>query len=475
MRTLIENAEVDGRTVSVVIDGGKVEALGDGSIAAEDHFDVRLDAAGGALLPGLHDHHVHLLAMAARRNGVDGDGIDSPDSFDDALHDGARRAGAEWLRVSGFDEFRHGELDRDRLDAIVGDQRVRVQHRSGLAWVLSSAGLDEVLGGVAQADLPDGVERTPDGRPTGRLLRLDAWLSERIGFSAPSLEGMGADLAAFGLTGVTDATYALGIGRATILRRAIVDGLIPQRLVLLGTDRSEIDAIDALEQGSGPWAQIGPMKIVIDEVLGLDPDALAERIVSAHDSDRAVAVHAVSRAETVTTATAFAIAGTLSGDRIEHGSVLPTDLDPLLANTGLTVVVQPGLVYERGDFYRDVVSLEDAAVLHRAASLLDAGIAVSVGTDAPVSSVDPWATIAAASTRRTRSGHVLGAEEAVSARTALEWYLTDPLDPGGAVRTVRVGSTADLCLLALPLSTALAAPDARHVRATWVGGRLVHS
>lgn len=472
MRTLITNAEVEGRYVSVVIDNGIIATVADEVDLAVERADVAVDAAGGALLPGLHDHHVHLLAMAARRNSVDVDDINSPSGFDRALQMAAAAANGEWVRVAGYDEYRHGPLEVGRLDALVGRVCVRVQHRSGLAWVLSSAGLDEVLNDCATSDEPHGIERGPDGLLTGRLLRLDGWLAGRIGREAPSLAWLGAELAAMGFTGVTDATPSLGAGRAALLKAAVNDDSIPQRIVLLGVDESEVQNKGVDHE---PWARIGPAKIVIDEMVGLDPDALAGEIAAHHENGRSVAVHAVSRAETVTTVTAFALAGSRKGDRIEHGSVLPLDLDPVLAQSGITVIVQPGLVHERGDFYRDAVEPEDFAVLHRAASLLQSGISVAVGSDAPVASIDPWSTIAAASTRVTRSGEVLGQVERVPAATALRWYLTDPLDPGGPPRRVRVGSAADLCLLDVPLSEALAVPDVKHVQMTWVGGRLVHS
>ena len=53
-----------------------------------------------------------------------------------------------------------------------------------------------------------GIERGGDGRPTGRLFRLDTWLGERVrGSERPSLAAVGRELAACGVTGVTDATY----------------------------------------------------------------------------------------------------------------------------------------------------------------------------------------------------------------------------------------------------------------------------
>jgi len=459
MKTVITNAEVDGRLVSVVIDGGNIVEITEDVVTLG--ADV-VDASGGALIPGLHDHHVHLLAMAARREGIDLDPLQSPRAFDDALRSASANSASGWLRASGYDEHRHGALDCRRLDALVGNRPLRVQHRSGLAWVVSTAGLDLLLNG----ELPEGIERDADGVPTGWLLRLDEWIADRIAPTAPSLREVGAELAAFGITGVTDATPNLGQGRLELLRSAVSDRSLPQRLVLLGVDDPATVA---------DFARVGPAKIVIDEVTGLDPDALAQIISAHHLKDRAVAIHAVSRAETVTAVTALALAGIHPGDRIEHGSVLPEDLDAILASGSVTVVIQPGLVGERGDHYLSSVDREDLPFLHRAASLQSAGIAVAIGSDAPVTSADPWVTIATATTRQTRSGNVIGESERVDARTALGWYLSDPLDPGGSPRRVVCRSAADLCLLDVPLEQVLAAPDAAHVRMTWVGGRLVHS
>jgi predicted amidohydrolase YtcJ len=69
----------------------------------------------------------------------------------------------------------------------------------------------------------------------------------------------------------------------------------------------------------------------------------------------------------------------------------------------------------------------------------------------------------------------LGAAERVEAATALGWYLTDPLDPSGPIRRVKVGARADLCLLDAPLAEVLVNPSASHVRTTWARGRLVYS
>ena len=146
---LIRRAEVAGRIVDVASADGVIAAIGDG---VADGADVVLDADGGAVLPGLHDHHVHLLAMAAAARSVDvGTSLD-------AL---AQAPGDGWVRAVGYHESVSGPLDRARLDALVPDRPVRVQHRSGQLWVLNSAALRVV-----------GSRHEPDGR----LYRADDWL-----------------------------------------------------------------------------------------------------------------------------------------------------------------------------------------------------------------------------------------------------------------------------------------------------------
>jgi predicted amidohydrolase YtcJ len=502
---VLRDVEVEGRRVDVRLVGGSVAEIGPRLIVPLGEDEV--DGGGGVLLPGLHDHHVHLLAMAARRVGVDLDPLLDASAADAAIRAAAIRAaaadlargtrargqekrtvsgsedlargtraggqekrtvsgeGARWVRVAGYDEHRHGAMGRARLDALAPGVAVRVQHRSGLAWVLSSAALTEVgLDGTDPG--PDGVERGPDGRPTGWLHRLDAWLGERVPRTevADGLARVGHDLAALGITGVTDATHALGRERAALLRAAVDEGALPQRVVVLGLDDP------SLVEG---WARLGPAKLLADEALGLDPGGLAGRVAEHHAVGRAVAIHAVTRAENVATVAALVEAGTVPGDRIEHGSVLPPDLDPLLVDGGVTVVVQPSLVAERGDHHLAEVDPDDLPLLHRHASLLAAGVRVGVGSDAPVTSVDPWAGLVAASSRRAPSGAVVGPLEAVPPAVALGWYLADPSDPGGPPRRISVGAPADLCLLDAPLADVLAEPSGERVRATWVGGRLV--
>ncbi|MTA78690.1 MAG: amidohydrolase family protein, partial [Actinobacteria bacterium] len=223
-RVLIRDAEVDATLVDVLIESGFIaqivataeERIDPASIDGDGDavIDAVIEAAGGALLPGLHDHHVHLLAMAARMATVDLDGCATPEAFDLMITAASRDFSDGWVRAGGYDEHRHGALDRDRLDALVGDVAVRVQHRTGLSWVLSSSALARTDVSVSNDPC---IERDETGRATGWLHRGDSWLAEQIGVTAPDLAPVGRELAALGITGVTDATVDLGTGRLELL------------------------------------------------------------------------------------------------------------------------------------------------------------------------------------------------------------------------------------------------------------------
>ncbi len=455
---ILRNVEVAGRPgLDVRLQDGRVAEIGE-HLAARDES---LDGQGGALIPGLIDHHIHLLATAAQAQSLRLEGVRDVAGFAQALGEAlaARPAGA-WLRATGYHERMAGELDRDLLDRLAPAHPVRVQHQTGSLWVLNSLAM------AALGELPDEAERDATGRPTGRIWRGDAWLRSRLQASAPELAPLGRRLAALGVTGLTDASATTEAGAAEILARAHRAGDLPQRLTLMSAGR-----LAAPEDGA---FQVGPVKVLLDDARLPDLDAFAGIILGARPQGRAVAVHCVTAGELALTLAAFQIAGAQPGDRIEHGGVIPRDAIPTLAALGLTVVTQSAFVFERGDRYLAEVEPAEQGDLYRCASLLAAGVPVAGSSDAPYASPDPWAGMAAAIRRRTRAGAPIGQDERIAPAAALALYLGAPTAPGGRPRRVEVGVAADLCLLGAPLAQALAEPSAGHVRATLIGGELAY-
>ncbi|MGV9922549.1 amidohydrolase family protein [Nocardia rhamnosiphila] len=456
---LIRDAELPGgRRTDVLLRRGVVAALGKDPAAARVPV---LDAEGGALLPGLHDHHLHLHALAADADSVrcGPPQVRTPADLARAL---AAAPGDDWIRGVGYVETVAGLLDSAALDALHGARPVRVQHRSGALWILNSAAAARV--GLDSASEP-GVERDAAGRPTGRLWRADTWLRSRLPDTGPpDLTAVGARLARYGITGITDATPDLTDESLAALITAATSGCVPQRLTLLGVP---------LGRTCAAGVAAGPYKIVLADSGLPDIETLVGTVRRAHELDRPVAVHCVSREALFLLLAVFDETGTIPGDRIEHGAVVPAESLGVLRRLGLTVVTQPGFLADRGDDYLRRVDPADLPDLYRCRSMAESGVGLALSSDAPYGPLDPWQVVAAAVARRTPDGRVVGPAETLRPAAALGRYLAPLRDPGGPARGIAPGAAADLVLLDRPITRQLAEPDAAAVRATIIGGRIV--
>ena len=379
--------------------------------------ETTIDARGGALIPGLHDHHIHLLALAASRRSVrcGPPEVTSTAQLRTALDSAP---GTGWIRGVGYVESVSGMLDREMLDGFCGDRPVRIQHRSGKMWFLNS---------LACAQL--GLEPSSDGQ----LFREDTLLRERLDHENIEQETLDVEatsdwLASYGVTGITDTTHSNNDATARLFGTLNLS----QRVMLMGNEQ----------------LAEGPLKIMLDDYALPEIGAFRKRITRAHERDRPVAVHCVTRTELVFAVSTLLEAGTISGDRIEHASVTDDPAMELIARSGLTVVTQPNLILERGNQYLDEVDHKDHPYLYRCRGFVDAGVPLGGGTDAPFGRPDPWAAMRAAVTRQTDDGRVIGECEALTPRQALALFTTHPDDPGGPERRIAPGEAADLCLLA---------------------------
>lgn len=437
---LVRDAEVDGRRVDVRVGADRVVAVGPG-LGRRPGEDV-VDAGGGALLPGLVDHHLHLFALAAALSSVHC----GPPTVRDAAGLAAVLAAAAadehgWVRGTGYHESVAGHLDAAALDRLHPHRPVRLQHRSGALWMVNTVAAQRLA--LASADHP-GVERGPDGAPTGRLWRADDWLRARLPPTGlPDLAPVGALLARHGVTAVTDATPDLDPVATAAIADAVRRGTLPPRVHLLGAP---------LDRPPPAPLTAGAYKIVLADSGLPDLAELTARIGAAHAAGRPVAAHCVTREALVLLLVALDEAGGLPGDRIEHAALVPAELVDDIARRRLRVVTQPGFLADRGDAYRRDVPAADLPDLYRAASLRAAGVPLALSSDAPYGPLDPWTVIAAAADRRDPTGAVLGPAERLPAAVALDAYLAPPEEPGGQPRRVRPGAGADLVLLDRPLA-----------------------
>jgi len=450
-----------GRPVDIRIAGGRIVAVEPGlnPHTGEDLLQV----FGTIVLPGLHDHHLHLRSLVAAGRSIQV----SPEEVRgrDELASTLQRAPVDrlgWRRAVGYHESVAGELNRWSLDAIAPGPPTRVQHRSGTLWMVNSAAVDFL--GLEALDTA-GVERDEQGQATGRLVRMDDWLARRLPDEDPvtELAAVSRHMAARGLTGVTDATPDATPDGVDGLAGAVEDGRLLQRLHLMCAPHVDVPA--------HPLVTRGPQKVMLDDDRLPALDDLIDVMRCAHGCGVSVAVHCVTPAQLALTVAAFEAAGVRPGDRVEHGSVVAAEFIPVLARARLTLVTNPGFVFARGDSYLEDVDEHDVPFLYPCASLLDGGVTVAAGTDAPFGPADPWTAIRAAVSRRTRGGRSVGASEAVSLATAIALFTGAATAPGHP-RSVTVGQPGDLCLLADGAVPEPGQSDA--VAATLVAGRLVH-
>lgn len=449
---ILHDIEVDGvGGLAVRVAGDRIAEVGPALAGGAAPDEEVVDGHGGVLLPGLHDHHLHLRALARARASVEcgPPAVRSPAALDGALSAAADRLppGA-WLRGVGHDDRWGGPLDRARLDGLAGHHPARVQHRSGHLWILNTRAL-ALAGDAVSSAAPDGLLYDGDHLLHGLDPQPDA--HERAAVAEVS-----AELARLGVTGLTDATVTNDA--ATVRRHADWQrtGALLQHVHLLG--------------GAGVD---GARKLVLAEHDLPALDDLSATIAAEHAAGRGVAIHAASRATVVLALAALQAAGTDRADRLEHASVAPPEIVAWLAGLGVTVVTNPGFVAAHGDRYLDEVEPDDRPWLYPGRAYVDAGVPLAAGSDAPFGPADPWLAMQAAVDRRTDGGALLGEGEALTPEAALALYTGPATDPGGPRRRIAPGEPADLCLLAVPWVEARARLTADYVAATLVDGAIV--
>ena len=448
---LIANTEIYGVGVADLrIENGKIAAIG--RLAGEPGEEI-LDQGGAAVLPGLNDHHIHLMAYAAALDSVacGPPRVNTQEELIEALANATPNSHG-WVRGIGYHESVAGDIDRRRLDAIRTDVPVRVQHRTGRLWIVNSSGLER-LALACDGEVASEGER-------GRFFDRDEVLRKLWGGGTPPIAAASRRLASFGVTGLTDLTPGNDTADACGFDRLRAAGSLLQRIRVGGKPEMR-------------HAPAGPTKVHLHDSSLPDYDGLCRLIEGSHARGREVAMHCVTEAELVFALAAFRDAGTRCGDRIEHASVTPPVLLDQIRELGLLVVTQPQFVAERGDDYLRDLPDEEHAWLYRCRGFLDRGIPLAGGSDAPFGHADPWRAMRAAVERRTASGQLLGAREALSPEQALSLYL-GALEQPGRERRIAVGAAADLCLLDRPWREARAVLRSASVSATIQAGRVVY-
>lgn len=445
-----------------------------------------LDAEGGWLVPGLWDHHVHVVqwALVAQRQALG--------QATSAAHAARIMAGAPILadgrRVgTGYRDALWPELpSRAVLDAATGDVPTYLINSDVHSVWLNSAALRREGHDLDESGV---LREAPAFEISRRLNEVDPAVSDAL------VADMAADAATRGVVGLVDLDMAWN--EAAWARRLnagfdalrVEFGIYPDWL-----ERAIGEGLRTGQPARGTTSQlatVGSLKVITDGSLGTrtaatshaypgDPhnhgvlnvprEELFELMTAATGAGLSCAIHAIGDVAGSHALDAFTATG--AAGTIEHAQLLAHADIPRFARLGVAASVQPEHAIDDRDM-TDSIWATQTALAFPLRALADAGATLLFGSDAPVAPLDPWAAIAAA-VFRTRDGRApWRAEQGIDVATALA--ASSHGGSGDNAAIIAPGHLADLALCATNPHMATE-PQLRAMRvdATLLGGRLTH-
>jgi predicted amidohydrolase YtcJ len=486
-----------GRAVHVV--AGRIAWLGPAADAPS--ADRVLDGAGALLTPAFVDAHVHATATGLALTGLD---LHAATSLREAVTRLAVQTAAAptgTVLGTGWDETDWPEgrgLTRADLDAVVGDRPAYLARVDVHSATVSTALLDRV----------PGITGLPGYSPDGRL-RLDAHSAARNAAygSVPADQRRSAQRATLA------AAAALGIGTVHEMAGPEVSsapdlaelleltaGAPGPRLVGYWGELSERGGLDVVRElglagaggdlfcdgalGSHTAALSAPYADRPDTAgsLRFELGSLVEHVRACTVAGLQAGFHCIGDAAVDQVLAAVTVVAEELGraavracrHRLEHVEMVSDAAIAAMARLGMVASVQPAFDATWGGasrMYAERLGADRAAACNPFADLLDAEVTVAIGSDAPVTPLDPWGGVHAAVDHTTRSSG-LRPFDAFDAATHGGWVAARTEHPEGPLA---VGAPADLALWAtgLTLSGVLAARARPDCRQLLVAGELL--
>ena len=446
--------DVPDAPVDVLVERGVVTALGAG-LARPGGVD-EVDAAGRWLIPGLWDQHTHLAQWTLSSQRLDLAGMRSPEEVTRAV--AQRIATAPDLPIIGWGH-RSASWDREvtvtELDAVSGDTPVVLISGDGHhAWLNTTALLH-----LAMPVRDSVVRETEWFAAYPRLVTL-------VGSDGTSPEAYRRmlDLAASqGIAGMVD--FEFGASRDDWAERWTHDCDVLRIRWATYVDTLDDVIASGLRTGDSlfgdPRLTMGPLKIISDGSLNtrtawccepygdahrleypagqpnLSGDELREQLSRAHAGGLEIATHAIGDAAVREALAAYAATGARGS--IEHAQMARREDVRRMAELGIRASVQPAHLLDDRDL-ADRIWGERAGRCFAFRWMLEDGVELALGSDAPVSPLDPWLAMAAAVHRSADDRGPWHGEQALTPREALAASVDGQ-------PTVRTGSRGDLALL----------------------------
>ncbi len=453
-----------------------------GAQVHRDSADAVVDLDGALVAPAFVDAHVHHTATGMTLLGLDLRGVPSRGALLDLLTVQARESRGRPIVGHGWDETQwddqrlptRQELDRATWGSVVYLSRVDVH-----SALLSSA----LIALVPELNAAPGYEDT--GRVTAHAHHLARqYVTEQLpgGLREAAQRATREHAAAAGVAALHEAAGP-DINGAEDLRA----------LMELAADSAGPDLVAYWGQAGGPGAAVdlgaqgAAGDLFIDGALGshtawlheeyadepgnvgnryLDPQATADHLVACTRAGVQAGFHAIGDAAIDSVAEGLRKAIEVCGHaavraarhRIEHLTMVGPEHMTVLADAGAIASVQP--LFDAywgapGGAYSARLGRQRSAGLHDFAGLVRAGVSLALGSDSPVTEIEPWEWVRAAMWHHNPDAR-LSSRAAFAAATRGGWRAARRDDAGvlavGAPATYAVWAVDDLVVQA---------PDAR--------------
>lgn len=515
----------------VAVRDGRILAVGGADCARQwGSFQTDDSLADTVLMPGFVEGHAHMLAGAMWQYAYAGfhDRIDPAGRLWTGMTDiasvidGLARRAADLapgapLVAWGFDPiFLPGErLNRHHLDRIDASRPIAVLFSNFHLMCVNSKALE--MAGYDRRTQAEGVVRGEDGEPTGELQEMAAMfpIMRRLGIDFRNLGQTEEAIRAFGqvavragVTTAADLFSTLTDGDVDTMLRVTGEADFPLRIVpaLAAIDGAPAQLAEralALRARSSDRLRLGAVKLMTDGsiqgwtarvkwpgyvggqpngIWNTPPESIARIAHAMHAAG--VQMHIHVNGDEASEVTIDAIEAAMRADPgaghrhvLQHAQMMGADQFLRCAELGIAVNLFANHIWYFGDQHAALTIGEDRARrMDAVRSALDAGLHVSIHSDAPVTPMAPLFAAWAAVHRQTMSGRVLGPEQRISVDEALHAITLGAaytLKLDDEVGSIETGKRADFAVLGDDLTSVdpMALKDIP-VLGTVLGGKL---